>query len=158
MAYWIMGKPGSTFEAWEITTPLPRFRCSYGFNLSLFNDPFGPSAPVEYRAHRPPGLDIYLLRGRAKIPLFLDCSVPGNPFREQLSPPREERSGWGFLMNRHNGHTNGLFLDWSVRRIGLKELWTLKWSRRFDTAGPWTKAGGVQPEEWPVWMRKFKDY
>ena len=72
-----------------------------------------------------------------------------------------EVGGWGmrtFCMNRHNGHVNGLFLDWSVRRIGLKELWTLKWNRDFDTANEWTKAGGVQPEDWPPWMRRFRDY
>ena len=38
------------------------------------------------------------------------------------------------------------------------ELWTLKWHRNFDTTGPWTKAGGVQPADWPEWMRRFKDY
>jgi hypothetical protein len=42
--------------------------------------------------------------------------------------------------------------------VGLKGLWTLKWSRDFDTAGRWTRAGGVQPEDWPDWMRRFKDY
>ncbi|MHC4354472.1 MAG: hypothetical protein ACYTE3_06020 [Planctomycetota bacterium] len=49
---------------------------------------------------------------------------------------------------------------WTSRpeRVGLKELWTLKWYSEFDTAGPWTKAGGVQAEDWPRWMRKFKDY
>jgi hypothetical protein len=51
-----------------------------------------------------------------------------------------------------------LFMDWSVRKVGLKELWTLKWHRSYDTAGPWTKAGGVKPEDWPQWMRIFKDY
>jgi len=61
-------------------------------------------------------------------------------------------------MNRHEGHINGLFLDWSVRKIGLKELWTLKWHKDWDTAGPWTKRGGVKPEDWPEWMRQFKDY
>ena len=30
--------------------------------------------------------------------------------------------------------------------------------RYIDTAGPWTMAGGVQPEDWPQWMRGFKDY
>jgi hypothetical protein len=45
-----------------------------------------------------------------------------------------------------------------VRRVGLKELWLLKWHPLFDTAGPWTKAGGVQREDWPPWMRRFKDY
>ena len=55
-------------------------------------------------------------------------------------------------------YTNGLFLDWSVRKIGLKELWTLKWEPWFDTAGEWTRADGVQPDDWPKWMRNFKDY
>jgi len=63
-----------------------------------------------------------------------------------------------FCTNRHSGCLNGLFLDWSVRRIGLKELWTFKWYDQFDRAGPWTNAGGVKPEDWPEWMRKFKDY
>jgi len=61
-------------------------------------------------------------------------------------------------INRHDGGINAAFLDGSVRKVGLKELWTLKWKRQFNTAGPWTKAGGVQPEDWPQWMRGFKDY
>jgi hypothetical protein len=51
-----------------------------------------------------------------------------------------------------------LFMDWGVRKVCLKELWTLKWNRVFDTAGPWTKTGGVQPNDWPEWMRKVRDY
>jgi prepilin-type processing-associated H-X9-DG protein len=67
--------------------------------------------------------------------------------------------GWNsFCMNRHDGSVNGLFLDWSVRKVGLKELWTITWSRGFNTGGPWTRRGGVQPEDWPEWMRGFKDY
>jgi len=61
-------------------------------------------------------------------------------------------------INRHQGGVNMLFLDWSARRTGLKELWTLKWSEYFETNGPWTKAGGALPEDWPQWLRKFKDY
>jgi len=49
-------------------------------------------------------------------------------------------------------------MDWSVRKVGPKELWTLKWHRKFDTANDWTIAGGVKPEDWPEWMRNFKDY
>ena len=71
--------------------------------------------------------------------------------------------GWGGSMasvslDRHQGGVNMLFLDWSVRKVGVKEPWTLKWYAEFDTAGPWTKAGGVQPADWPAWMRGFKDY
>ena len=61
-------------------------------------------------------------------------------------------------VDRHNGFVNCLFADWTVRKVGLKELWTLKWSRGFNTGGKWTKAGGVRPDAWPVWMRSFKDY
>ena len=64
----------------------------------------------------------------------------------------------GFCIERHGAFTNGLFLDWSVRRLGLKQLWTLKWHRDCDTAGPWTRAGNVRPEDWPRWMREMQDY
>ena len=60
--------------------------------------------------------------------------------------------------NRHDGGVNYLFMDWSVRKVGLKELWMLKGHPDFDTRGPWTKPGGIAPEDWPGWMRKFKDY
>jgi len=36
-----------------------------------------------------------------------------------------------FCINRHNGSTNFLFMDWSIRKVGLKELWTLKWHREY---------------------------
>jgi hypothetical protein len=40
----------------------------------------------------------------------------------------------------------------------LKELWTLRWHQEYQTRGPWTQAGGVKAEDWPEWMRSFKDY
>ena len=49
-------------------------------------------------------------------------------------------------------------VDGAARKVGLKELWTLKWHRQYDTANCWTKAGGVQPGDWPERMRQFKDY
>ena len=61
-------------------------------------------------------------------------------------------------IDRHGPAINAVFLDFSVRKVGLKEFWTLKWNQDFNTAGPWTKAGGVRPEDWPEWMRHFKDY
>ncbi len=63
-----------------------------------------------------------------------------------------------FAINRHQTGTNVLFMDWTVRSVGLKELWKLKWHRKFPINGPWTAAGGVQPSDWPEWMRNFKDY
>jgi hypothetical protein len=61
-------------------------------------------------------------------------------------------------INRHQGFENIAFMDWSVRKVGLKELWTLKWHKSFDTGGPWTKAGGVVGSDWPEWIRPYRDY
>lgn len=61
-------------------------------------------------------------------------------------------------VDRHDGFVNNLFCDWSVRSVGMKELWTLKWHQSYNVTGPWTQAGGVQSSDWPQWMRKYKDY
>ena len=158
----VEGLSGSTFEAWEITRPSPPFRCSYGLNEWLFHNffRFDDSAPHRYLSRRS-YTDIFSIRSRAQVPVLLDSTMPEGRPDNRSEPPRY--SGWGrdmarFCINRHNGHVNGLFLDWSVRKIGLKELWTLEWSCQFDTAGPWTKAGGVKPNDWPQWIRHFKDY
>ena len=61
-------------------------------------------------------------------------------------------------INRHFGAVELPVRGWLRAEGGLKELWTLKWHRSFETAGPWTKAGGVQAENWPEWLRPFKEY
>jgi prepilin-type processing-associated H-X9-DG protein len=63
-----------------------------------------------------------------------------------------------FCISRHDGYINALFLDFSVRKVGLKELWTLKWHRQYDTCGTWTVCGGISPTDWPIWMQDFEDY
>jgi len=100
------------------------------------------------------------------VPVFLDClwmvnwpdpnSMPpaydGQPLQEWT--PLEQMKN--FCINRHGkGMTNCLFMDWSVKSVGLKQLWKLKWNKNFDINGPWTK--GHSPS-WPEWMRKFEDY
>jgi prepilin-type N-terminal cleavage/methylation domain-containing protein/prepilin-type processing-associated H-X9-DG protein len=144
---------GSKFEAWEITSPSPRFRGSYGFNKDLLDLRFIPG-------HSMRGMDTYFIRGKANIPVLLDCPRWYGQHNDLIPPPWLDSMSVAqtFCINRHNGYINGLFLDWSARRIGLKELWTLKWNGEFDTANKWTKAGGVKPEDWPQWMQKFKDY
>jgi prepilin-type N-terminal cleavage/methylation domain-containing protein/prepilin-type processing-associated H-X9-DG protein len=79
-------------------------------------------------------------------------------------PAENEFAAWsGNLMarcciNRHQGMLNAAFLDWSVRKIGVKEVYSLQWHKSFNTRGPWTLAGGVQDSDWPDWIRPFKDY
>jgi prepilin-type N-terminal cleavage/methylation domain-containing protein/prepilin-type processing-associated H-X9-DG protein len=110
------------------------------------------------------------IRGAANIPVLGDClSVEPYVMHNEAPPEIEGSFGrtwagqpyteWGsWCINRHGGGINMLFMDWSVRKVGCKELWTLKWHRQFDTAGRWTSAGGVRPEDWPEWMRGFKDF
>ena len=104
------------------------------------------------------------VEGAANIPLFIDALRFDVWPRAAEGPPEEREHAWSSnhmarcCIDRHKRAVNCLFMDWSVRRVGLKQLWTVKWHRQFDTAGPWTKAGGVQPEDWPEWMRGYKDY
>ena len=100
------------------------------------------------------------IRGKANVPVLLDCPRWHGSHTMFPGPPRVKDFFImkPFCIDRHSGHVNGLFLDFSARRIGLKELWTIKWDSEYDTANRWTRAGGVQPEDWPEWMRGFKDY
>lgn len=152
-------RTGSTSDPWEVEEPGPSFLCSYGLNewlLATRNG--GPGQPWS-----PADIDVSSLKGRFAIPVLLACAMPSAKPEEQEAPPvdpsRTHTSQIArFCLDRHNGYANGLFLDWSVRKIGIKELWTLKWHRNYNTAGPWTKTGGVNPGDWPEWMRCFKDY
>ena len=158
-------RSGSTFRAWQIVEPGPPFLCSYGFNAWLINRPFDfKSRQVQFNRHslNPLGLDVLSLRKRGEIPALLDSRSPCDAPRSNNEPPRTQRHSGNdikqFCINRHDGYVNCLFLDWSVRKIGLKELWTLKWYPHFETAGKWTRAGGIKPEDWPEWMKNFRDY
>ena len=111
-------------------------------------------------------------KGGNRIPLFMDCvfvdvySLDTDAPLDFEPPSYEWRNSWGdwnvqamrlICIDRHSGGINSVFLDGSVGKVGLKELWTFKWHRQYDTAGAWTTAGGVQPENWPQWMRQFKE-
>ena len=103
-------------------------------------------------------------RNAAQVPWFVEAlrfdlwPLPTD------APVDNEFAAWsGNLMgrcaiNRHQGFVNAAFMDWSARKVGIKELWTLKWHKQFDTSGPHTMAGGKRSEDWPDWMRRFKDY
>ncbi len=71
------------------------------------------------------------------------------------------------VQNRHGrGEQNCSFMDGTARKIGLKELWTFKWHRGYDTRGSWTIAGNADNlpalrARWrnsAPWMVGFQDY
>jgi len=110
------------------------------------------------------------VRGSGNIPVQVDCAWDAvtSAWHFDTTPPecdavpslnaRADAYATPMCIDRHDGGVNTLFLDWSVRKVGLKELWTLKWNREFQINGPWTKAGDAEPQDWPQWMQNFKDY
>jgi len=149
---------GSTFSPWSLGGGLSRERleCSYGLNV------WAQYAPGSGSSRDPRYWQTIPAQGAANVPLLLDSVLWWSCRLTETKPPAYEDvwtdSEQPSCMNRHEGFVCGIFMDWSVRRVGLKELWSLKWHRQYDTHGYWTQAGGVQPDYWPQWMSRFKDY
>ncbi|MBN1975237.1 MAG: type II secretion system protein [Sedimentisphaerales bacterium] len=163
----LIGTIGSSSKAWEWIEGRDNLNGSYGINFELTNTIFSynhykmasENLKMEEILTDTTRVNIHNLTGQNKIPLLLDSASPYSLFTwdgQQPAPTEEQETSC--CINRHNEQVNSLFLDWSVRKVGLKELWKLKWHKDFNTNGPWTIAGGVKPEDWPAWMRGFKDY
>jgi len=140
---------------------------SYGFNYWIM------SSNLEPLPGQPNHVDRYSYPSNA--PLMLDSmwlgGWPKNTDNPPLSPDSKP-SWWGqtgtlssminwwqhmttFVMDRHSGGVHSLFLDDSVRRIKVQDLWRLSWYSGFNAMGPWTPQGGVQPTDWPEWLRPY---
>jgi len=127
---------------------------SFGLNAWVANDTGDIHANKNWRSIH--------VRGGSEIPVFVDCQwVDGLPEPYDEPPVFDGQCPWqwygnamrSFCINRHNGVVNGVFMDTSVRPIGLKELWEVHWHRQ------WIKdrARAATPV-WPDWMKSFRDY
>jgi len=99
----------------------------------------------------------------SRVPVIADCVRPYivNPEHSDEPPAYQEDVIVGegvakgemkrYSVNRHNGAINGAFLDFSARKIGLKELWEVDWHRNWNPDND-------PPPAWPAWMQNFKDY
>ena len=152
----VVGSKSTAWEYLDTAGPIVKVDLSGSYGINEWLDWF--------RIDRP-----YLDSARNNIPVLLDCIyLEGQPMRFDDPPEYEGQIGrWPgdmtyFCINRHDGGINGLFLDWSVRKVGLKELWMLRWNPALGASwlafNPWTQAGLVQSSDWPKWMRNFKDY
>jgi len=163
------GKPWSSkpsvFAAWGVYTIYsgpPSVAGSYGANgymIPLFGGKY------ESGVYASQGWsDLRTVSNASTVPMFVDALRLDMWPLETNPPASDEFAIWTSngmarcCINRHDGAVCCLFVDGSVRKVGLKELWTLKWHKSFNTAGPWTQAGGVGPECWPEWIMPFKDY
>jgi len=158
---------GSTVTAWEVPAndagggrEVGTYG-SYGINGYCYNtkETLMGFATVEMHWKTPD------VKGAAYIPLFMDAMFwTGWPQSGNSPPPEpimvgthipDEDGMQRYCLDRHNGRINAVFFDFTVRPVGLKELWTLNWHKGYNRAGPWTEAGGVTPNDWPQWMKKF---
>ncbi len=110
------------------------------------------------------------VKGSSTIPMFLDCYFWCGWPDDDDSPPQsydgqdtsDANAMNRFCLNRHDGNINAVFMDYTVRPVGLKELWTLNWHKGFNKANQWTMSGGAINAKWQSygdgWMAKFKDY
>ena len=100
----------------------------------------------------------------ANIPLMSDALRFDLWPLETHAPADNEEAAWSgnnmarTCINRHRGFIGVSFGDGSARKVGLKELWTLKWHQKFRTTNRWTLAGGVTDDDWPDWLRRFPSY
>jgi len=91
-----------------------------------------------------------------RVPVLMDCGTYEIMPKTTDTPPETEGEyTWGTasyygemsrgLLNRHSKQNNILYMDWSVRGTGLKEMWDLKWYRGWKMERPIL--------DWPDWMR-----
>jgi prepilin-type N-terminal cleavage/methylation domain-containing protein len=142
--------------------------CSYGMNCWSYSTShwaMGSDAAEKIWGR-------FEVKGTSTIPLFMDSIYRGG-FPEYggydpVNMPAEEYPDNGFdhvydgirqfAMPRHgsggNAGTNVLFFDLGARHVDVKEMWTLKWHRNFDTYEYLSKRNII----WPgTWMDRFDD-
>jgi prepilin-type N-terminal cleavage/methylation domain-containing protein/prepilin-type processing-associated H-X9-DG protein len=146
---------------------------SYGMNLWLYNVRSGGDwrgklfgDPIEEHWKRSD------IKQAAQVPMFLDSWWPGgrpkaddNPTGCDNGPPvdqtkihvnKHHNNGMEhFVVDRHSGTVNCVFVDNSVRDVGLKELWSFKWHKSYQTRNQFTKRGY---NGWPEFMNTSKDF
>ena len=162
---------GGSFNAWDGGTyewegVRVKYYGSYGISSCLPNTkkPPPPRRPSTDQWRRDD------VKGGGNIPLVLDAQWYTSYPWWSNDPPSYEGARWraaqgtaggggmgAFCIPRHGETVNGIFLDRSVRTIGLKELWLLKWCRNYDVGS----ARENEPD-WEGtgtgWMARFADY
>jgi len=135
-------------------------RSSYGMNCWAYST----EAELQRRVAQWHWKSLYNVKSAGTVPLFLDSMWRGGgPYWEDpdaISPPQFNGEWLGarhemkhFAIDRHAGGVNGLFMDDSVRKLRVRQLWELKWHREYDTNrvhyapvtwwGPWLEKVGA---------------
>jgi len=161
----------NVFNAWGIFTnsapdgtPAPPDGVAGSYSINGYVLTIPTNATFEGGVHARDGWRTPNVSGAGNVPLFIDALRFDLWPLENQSPAEYEFAAWSgnnmgrCCINRHVGFVGCSFLDFSAKTVGLKELYTLKWHKTFNTAGRYTLAGGVQAGDWPEWIRAFRDY
>lgn len=128
---------------------------SYGINQYIASDVGGGRTKEEL-------WKTINVKGGAYVPIMLDAARIGLTPTHLDQPPEWDGQIYysspsdvdeirGFCINRHLGHVSGIFMDFHGRRVGLKELWILRWSR------DWPIPASHPLPDWPIWMQPLSD-
>ena len=141
---------------------------SYGHNSWILSYPCcsGSDEPTSLGGEGPFLWKTTNVKGGNEIPMVFDCFGYLNalPWHHD-NPPEydgdcQESSSDNEMqyvcLNRHNKAVNMAFVDYSVRKVDLKELWELKWNRGWYRNK--NNVYNADPPDWPEWMKDFKDY
>ena len=156
------GSTGNYVFYQNLTGANANYYGSYGMNAWAMNPPDSSigvymSSPASdyWRKITPVGGNV------TQIPVFADAVYDGSPPLDHDTPVTHQgwfiSSGTGsgmsnFSIPRHSGRVplDICFADSSARTVGIKELWTLPWSRSFNT----TYMSSLN--SWPAWMNSYQ--
>jgi prepilin-type N-terminal cleavage/methylation domain-containing protein len=99
--------------------------------------------------------------GAYNIPLVGDSAFVDTAVRAgDKAPPTEDDFSecyWHpqalgyYCMARHKNGINMVFVDMGARAVGVRELWTLRWHKGYNT--------GIAPANaWPPWLQEFPEF
>lgn len=129
---------------------------SYGMNLwaNYITVPMVQNRKREYHWQR-----LQDVKHTTEVPLFLDAMWRGggphydseNAFqRPQMNGDWKgyDREMMHFAMVRHGNGVNSLFMDGSVRKVKVRDLWSQRWHKGYDT----TRSTRMSADWWGDWL------
>ena len=174
-------KPGSEggkqpFAAWGVFQEGDFAVTGYGFHVGDYGS-YGENGYVQYTDPADINAEYFrhgcywktpYTKGAGNAPMFMGCNWMGGFVNasivgqsEQVPTAPAYSGTWSsgmidrYFMDRHNGYVGSNFCDFSARKVGMKELFRVKWHRQYDI-NKWYEIEEDRP--WPPWMRNYKDY